>query len=178
MINRHRRHAAPVVDAGVDQLSQITMAICTQIRRRLDIHCGAEYLARGGYGPQQFFMRGMGHARHSCSGLGTKVLNDDFLYVAVPLMQITYRDQRIDALLPCLANADEDAGGERDAQLARQPQYFQTRRRMFIRRAEVRPAFFAQTRRCALQHHALRCADFTQFHHLVARQYAGIHMRQ
>ena len=60
--------------------------------------------------------------RHAGAGLGTKVLNDELLDVAVLLVQFPNREQRGDALATRLADADQNAGGVRNAQLARTAQ--------------------------------------------------------
>ena len=43
------------------------------------------------------------------SGLGAEILHDDFLDVAVRAVQIAQCQQRLDALAPRLADADQDA---------------------------------------------------------------------
>ena len=84
-----------------------------QIGRRLDVHRGAEQDARDRDGPEMFVERRLGMLRHAGAGLGAEILDDDFLHVAVALVQLAQRQQRLDALAPRLADADQDAGGER-----------------------------------------------------------------
>ena len=70
VVGRHRRHAAPVVDAGRDQLGQRAAA---QIGRRLDVHRRPEQHARDRDRPQ---MIGGGRLRRiapsACRGLARK----------------------------------------------------------------------------------------------------------
>ena len=56
---------------------------------------------------------------HRGAGLRQEVLDDHLLHVAVLAMRRGDRLERGHAVGPGLADADEDAGGERDAQLAR-----------------------------------------------------------
>ena len=58
-------------------------------------------------------------------GLGAEILDDDFLDVAVRGVQVADRLQRVDPLVACLADADQDAGRERHLQLAGQTQGLQ-----------------------------------------------------
>ena len=65
----------------------------------------------------------MVHSKSSRSGsansaqlgvrLGPEVLNNDFLDMTVGGVQIGNRFQRVDPLVACLADADQDAGRER-----------------------------------------------------------------
>ena len=52
---------------------------------------------------------GFGRIGHAGPGLGPEVLDDDFLDMAVAVVQIAQRQQRLDALAPGLADADQDA---------------------------------------------------------------------
>ena len=60
VVGRHRRDAAPVVDAGADQLRQ---ALGLQVGRRLDVHGRPEDQARHGDGPDLLLERGLGAPR-------------------------------------------------------------------------------------------------------------------
>jgi hypothetical protein len=93
-VRGQRRHAAPVVDAGGDDLRQHAGA---EIGRRLNAHVGAEQDARHGDGPQQFVEIGLRRVRHLGFRLGAEVLNDDFLDVAVALVDVADGQQRFDA---------------------------------------------------------------------------------
>ncbi len=110
-----RRNAAPIVDAGRDHLGQ---ARRVQIRRRLDIHLGTEDQPGDGDRPQMVVEIGFGRVRHPGPRLGPEILDDDFLDVAVAVVEIAQRQQRLDAFAPGFADADQDAGGERHRRFA------------------------------------------------------------
>ena len=57
-------------------------------------------------------------SRMRIGGLGAEILDDDLLDVTVALVQLANRQERVDPLFERFADADEDAGGERDAKLA------------------------------------------------------------
>ena len=123
-------------------------------------------------------MRRVRHVGHARIRFGAEILDDDFLNVAVALMQIANCLQSINTFRARFADADEDAGGKRDFQFAREPQHFETRRRMFVGRTKMWPAFFAQALGRAFQHQALRRTHLAQPRHIIARHHAGVHMRQ
>ena len=83
MIRCHRRHAAPVVDAGGDDIGQRS---AREIGRRLDIHGFAEQDAGDGDGPQMVGGIGLRRVRHAGVRLGAEILDDDFLDMAVAAM--------------------------------------------------------------------------------------------
>ena len=111
VIGRDRRDAAPVVEARVDQL---LIDVRRKVWRRLDIHVGPENETRGRDGPQQIVeirFLGIGEL---CVGLGPEVLDDDFLDMTMGSVQIGNCLQRVDPLVACLADADQDSGRERN----------------------------------------------------------------
>ena len=55
---------------------------------------------------------------HRRARLGQEVLDDDLLHVTPAAVRRGDGLERVDAVVPGLADADEDAGGERDGQLA------------------------------------------------------------
>ncbi len=120
-------------------------------------------------------LRRRGHAR---LGLGAEILDDDFLDVAVALVQIAQRQQRLDALGPGLADADQDARGERHRRLAGRGDAVEPPARHFVRRAEMRPAAPAQPLAGALQHDPLRYRDRAQPVELLAGHHTGVEVRQ
>ena len=82
---------------------------------------------------------GLAAPRHARAGLGAEVLDDDFLDVAVALVQVARcASSALDALGARLADADQDAGGERHAQLAGRRDRRQPHRRQLVGRAEMR----------------------------------------
>ena len=72
------------------------------------------------------------------AAVGHEVLEDQLLDVAVLAVQRGERLERRDAVLGALADADEDAARERDAQLAGGADRLQAQRRILRRRARVR----------------------------------------
>src|SRR5262249_16572243 len=56
--------------------------------------------------------------RHARSRLRSEILDDDFLDVAVTVVELAQSKQRVDPLFTCFADADQDARGERDALFA------------------------------------------------------------
>ncbi len=137
VVGRHRRNAAPIVDAGVDQARQRAVG---EIGRRLDIHRGAEQDARHRDRPEMIIERWLGMLRHAGAGLGAEILDDDFLQMVVALVQVAQRQQRRDALAPRLADADQDAGGERHTRFTGRRNRREPRAWQFVGRAEMRSA--------------------------------------
>ena len=66
-----------------------------------------EHEARGRDGPEQLLAVGGRRPGHDRARLGHEILDDDFLNVAVALVQVLDRMQRLDALFPGLADADQ-----------------------------------------------------------------------
>ncbi len=153
VIGGDRRDAAPIVDAGGDHLGERTGV---QVGRRLDVHLRAEDQARDSDGPEVIVELRLRRLRHPRPRLGPKILDDDLLHMAIAVVQIAQRQQRLDALAPGLADADQDAGGERHRRLAGGADGFKPYRRILVGRAEMRPAAAAQPLGRALQHDALR----------------------
>ena len=109
-----RRDAAPVVDAGGEQQAVIVGA---QVGRRLDVHVAA-HQPRDGDGAGDLEALGLRARGHRRRRLGAEVLDDDLLDVPVGAVQVANRGQAGDDLGARLADAEQDAGGERDRQLA------------------------------------------------------------
>ena len=105
---------------------------------------GPEDQPRDGDGPEMVVEIGLGRLRHARPGLGAEILDDDLLQVAVAVVQVAQRQQRLDALAPGLADADQDAGGERHRRLAGGADGLEPQRRVLVGRAEMRPAAAAQ----------------------------------
>ncbi len=117
---------------------------------------------RRGDRPEELVGRARLGAVHRGAGLGQEVLHDHFLHVTVLEVRVRDRDERVDALGARLADADEDAGGERDAGPARGVQRGEPPRRGLVGRAEVRAAGLVQPVGERLDHHPLRRADGAQ----------------
>ncbi|MNR05860.1 hypothetical protein D3C85_1219090 [compost metagenome] len=115
MILGDRGDTAPVVDTGSDQLAQF---VRTQIRWCLDGHLGTEDQAGHRNGPGLVANVRLWGIGHPGARLGTEVLDDEFLQVPMILVQVTQGQQGIDTLGPGFADADQDAGGDGNGQLA------------------------------------------------------------
>ena len=98
--------------------------------------------------------------------------------MAVALVEVADREQRLDPLLPRLADADEDPRREGDAQLAGEPHRLQPYGRALVGRAEMRPAALGEPIRCGLEHDSLRRRDLAQRRQLVTRHHARVGVRQ
>src|SRR5205807_4887 len=75
---------------------------------------------RGHARAEQLLERRLRRVLHRDERLGAEVLHDHFLHVAVALVQIADGDEGVGALARRLADADQDARGERDRELARE----------------------------------------------------------
>ena len=126
VVGRHRRDAAPVVDAGRRSAAG---------RRRAMRFGGAwmfivrpEDQPRRGDGPEQVVEVRLRRAGQLGAGLGAEILDDHFLDVA--MCARAGRGCASSASIRSaarLADADQDAGGERHAQLAGQPRCVSSR---------------------------------------------------
>src|SRR3989442_755991 len=115
VVEGERRDSAPIIEtrreeAGID--------LRREVRRRLDVHLWAQDEARDRERPQEILERGLGRLPHRDPRLGAEVLDDDLLDVAVLFVEVADRDERVDPLASRLADADEQAGRERNAELA------------------------------------------------------------
>ncbi len=93
-------------------------------------------------------------------------------------MGVRDRDQRVDALGACLADADEDAGGERYPCSPRGMQRREPAFRGLVGGAVVRTTRLTQPGRERLDHHPLRRADGAEEQKLVLGQRSRICVRQ
>ena len=162
VIDRERRHATPVVDAGREQRREIV----AEVRGRLQVHVGRQDHARGRDRPQELVGRARIGAVHRRTGLGQEVLHDHLLHVPVLEVRVRDRDERVDALGARLADPDEDARRERHPGPARRVQRREPALRRLVGRAEVRATRLAEPRRERLDHHPLRRAHRAQLREL------------
>src|SRR3984885_8027576 len=166
---------APIIDPRRNQ-SRIDAR--RQVGRRLDVHLSTQDKPRGGEAPKQVVKIGFHGSGELRAVLGAEVLDDDFLNVPELPMQIADGEERLEALGARLADADENAGRERHAQLARQSQRFKTSLGLVVRRAIMHAAWFAEPRAERFQHDSLAGGDRTQAGELRAVHHAGICVRQ
>ena len=106
IIGRDRRDATPVVDSSADERGEFAGA---QVGWRLDVHLRLEKETRYSDRPEMIVERRRLDARHPRARLRPKVLDDDFLDMAVGVVEIAQREQRLDPLSAGLADADQDA---------------------------------------------------------------------
>jgi hypothetical protein len=135
MVDRDRRDAAPVVDARVEQPREVVVG---EVGRRLHVPARPEEDACDRDRPQVLVERWLRVGRHARSGLRAEVLDDDLLDVTVLLAERAQGEQRVDPLLPRLADADEDPARERDRELAREADRLEAARRNLVGRRPVR----------------------------------------
>ncbi len=109
---------------------------------------------------------------------GPEILDDDLLQVPVALVQVAQGEHRLDALKPGLADADQDAGGERHRRLSRRSDRLETQSGILVRRAEMRSAAAAQPLGCTLEHDPLRHRHLSQHVDIRPSHDPGVQMRQ
>ena len=128
--------------------------------------------------PEVVVERGLRRLGHLGAGLGAEVLHDHLLQVTVALVQLAQREQRLDALAPRLADADEDAARVRDREPAGAVDRVQAHLGQLVGRAEVRHAALREPGAGRLEHDPLRGRDLAQREQLVVVEDAGIGVRQ
>ncbi len=140
---------------------------------------GRQQQARDGDRPEVVVERRLGRVRHLRVGLRAEVLDDHLLQVPVLEVQVAQRDQRLDALAPGLADADQDAAGVRECAVARRGRSHRCGRRDPCRasRSGGRRAADRRSRR-RLEHDPLRGADLAQRRELVVIEHARVRVRQ
>jgi hypothetical protein len=177
VVGRQRRDATPVVDAGADQRQAFLAR--HQVRRRLDTHLRPEHEPRDRNRRDEFIDVGVGHRTHRGVILGPEVLHDHFLNVPELLVHLADRVQCFGAFGQRLADAHQQAGGERDRQPACVGQRAQPHNRILVGAAVMGQALgLEQPPRCRLQHHAHRRRDRLEPRQLRPGHDPGIQVRQ
>ena len=115
---------------------------------------------------------------HLRAGLGAKVLHDDFLNVPVAIGELAQGEQRVEALAPRFADADQNAARHRHTGFTGEPQRLQAARRAFVGRTEMRAASFAQPVGCGFEHDAHRRRHASQSAQVLGADQARIEMRK
>ena len=133
VVRGNGRHAAPVVDAGVQQDPEVV----GQVGRGLQMDLGGQNQPGHGDGPEELFRRAGRSLGHGGTQLGQEVLDDHLLDVAVTAVRSCDRFERVDPVLAGLADADEDAAGERDLQLTGRFEGGEPTGRLFVGSAAV-----------------------------------------
>ena len=176
VVGRERRDPAPVVDpGGQDEL----VGVPDQVGRGLDPRRRAEQQPGHRDRRGQVVELGIGHGAHLRVRFGPEVLNDNFLDAAVLLRDPPDGEDRVRPLGQRLADADQDAGGERDRRPARVLQHPQPHRRVLVRAAVVRPAPVGeQPGRGGLQHHPHRRRHRLEPGEVLPGEHARVQVRQ
>src|SRR5262249_54759238 len=100
---RQRRNPSPVIDASIQQFVVIRSR---EIRRRLNVHVWHQQ-ASNGHGAKHLSETRLPPTMHRNAGFYAEVLHDDFLNVAITLVQIANCQESIDAIFERLPNADQ-----------------------------------------------------------------------
>ena len=175
VVDRDGRHPTPVVDPRVEQARELGVG---EVRRRLQMTVGAEQDARGGDRPEVLVEVGLGVVGHPGARLRPEVLDDHLLDVAVPLVELADREQRLESLRSRLADPDQDPSRERDLELAREGDRLEPARRQLVRRAVVRHPLRREPVGRGLEHDPHRRAHLAQRDQLVPADHAGIEVRE
>lgn len=145
VVGGDRRDAAEVVDAGGQQGGQLVGL--GEVRRGLHGHGRAEQQPGDGDRREVLLVTEVGGGAHRGVGLGAEVLHDAFLDRAGLAGDGADRENRLDALGGGLADANEQAGGERDADAAGVGEHAQPHVGVFVGRPEVGLAGVSKRRR-------------------------------
>ncbi len=175
VVDRHRRDAAPVVDAGVEQTREVAVG---EVRRRLHVPLRAQQDARGGDRPEVVVDARLGVIGHARARLGAEILDDHLLDVAVPVTQLLERQQSLQPLLARLADPDQDPTREGDRELAREADRLETHRRVLVGRGPVRAAATREPLGGGLEHDPHRRRDRPQRDELLACHHTRVQVRQ
>ena len=113
VVGGERRDATPVVDAGAHE--QVELRGIGEVRRRLDPHGGSE--TRRGDGDGGEVLAGRRHpARPASRCRFARKFWTMTSWTWPSRLRVAEREQRLGAVAERLADADQDAGGERDRQ--------------------------------------------------------------
>ncbi len=133
---------------------------------------------RRGERPEVVLDRRLRRVRHLRVRLRAEVLDDHLLDVAVACVRVCDREQRVEPLLPRLADPDQDPRRERDARGAGRVERGEPRGRELVGRAEVRAAAPREPLRRRLEHRPHRERERAERADVVAREHAGVQVRQ
>ena len=166
VVGRQRAHATPVVDTGGEERREVVAV--REIGRCLHAHGRAEDHASGRDRREIVVAIEVGYVAHRGVVFGPEVLDDHLLHVPMAAVCRTDREERIDALGGGLADADEDAGGERDREATGILQDPEPNGGFLVGAAEMRRSGLGpQALGCGLEHHAHARCHRPQTTHLV-----------
>ncbi len=166
VVGGHGRDAAPVVDAGREERTELV----AEVGRRLDRDLGREDQACERHRFEVLVGRAGGSLVHRGAGLRQEVLDDDLLHVPPPLVGGGDRLEGLDPVVAGLADPHEDPAGERDPQLARSLEGGEAPLRRLVGGAPVGVEVVAQR----LDHHPLRRRHRPQQLQLLGEQRPGV----
>ncbi len=174
VVDRDRRDAAPVVDPGVEQPREVVVG---EVRWRLHGDVVGKQEPRRRDRPEVLVEGRLGMPGHPRPRLGAEVLHDHLLQVAVPLVQVGEREQRVDTLCAGLADPDQDPAREGNAQLTGDRDRLEPGRRELVRRGPVWAAARGQPLGRRLEHDPHRGRDGAQQLELGPGHHPGVQMR-
>ena len=148
MVGGDRRDTAPIVDPRIEQQAEVV----GEIRRSLEMDLGRQDDPGHGDGVEIHIERTGRLGVHGCAFLREEVLDDHLLHMAMTAMRGGDGLEGGDAVLPFLADADQDAGGERDLQLTGPFEGVEAALRMLV----GSPAMAGEVVAQRLDHHPLR----------------------
>ena len=151
VVGRHRRDAAQIVDACRDEFTQ---RAGQQVGWRLQADLRGEQAARERDDAQEVFCRRLFTCRRTGACVGAEVLNDDLLDMAIPAVQVGDRGEGVDGLLERLADADEEAAREGDAELPGPLRHGDPNGRALVWRPVVHLPWLAESLAHRLEHEA------------------------
>ena len=144
----------------------------------MDIGRRTQNDARASNGPQQIIQIRFRRIGALGARLGTKILDNHFLHMAVTRMAFCNGAQRFQPFGKGFTNANQNAGGEGNPRLSRRTQHLKPQSRVLIRAAVMHAARLAQALTCAFQHHALAGSHIAQGAEFRCIQHARIGMGQ
>ena len=169
VVGGHGGHATPVVDAGIEQRAEVV----GQVRWRLEVDLRRQDQPGGSDGPEVVVARTCPDPLHRGPQLRQEVLDDHLLNVAMASVRGRDRLQSRELIGPGVADAHENAGGERDLQLAGSFE----RRQAALGRLVGRATMGLEVRIDRLDHHPLTRAERPDACELVCRECAGVGVR-
>ena len=164
------RDAAPVVDAGIEQDTEVV----AEIRRCLQVHRRRQQQACHGDRPEVLVLGARLRPVHRRAGLRQEVLHDHLLEVAPLPVRGGQQHQRLDAVASGLPDAHEDPAREGDAQLPGCAEGVDAALGLLVGRTAVALEVVAQR----LEHHPLRGGDPPEQRELIGVQRAGVRVGQ
>ena len=128
----------------------------------MHIHFAAQDEPRHRDGSQQIVFWRLGPIAHGNRSLGAKILHNHFLNVAVLLVYIADGKESIHSIILCLADTDQNPGGEGNLLLAGLVQHLQSARGNLVWRMLMSASRVEQSSAGGFQHEAEAGRDGSQ----------------